>query len=85
MILASAVSNIDVAFIDGVHGDTVLEKTLPPERNKNLKASSVGSWRAHLNAIAEFVLLRSYSTSPSNSSTINILTDRANILSLVLA
>ncbi|MCJ1248345.1 hypothetical protein MMC30_005562 [Trapelia coarctata] len=55
LILASAVSNIDIAFIDGVHGDKVLEKTLPPERNKGLKASSIGSWRAHLNAIADVV------------------------------
>lgn len=55
LILASAVSNIDVVFIDGVHGDTVLDKTLPPDRSKDLQASSVGSWRAHLNAIAELV------------------------------
>lgn len=53
LILASAVSNFDVDFIDGVHGDKVLEKTLPPGKHNNLASSSWGSWRAHLNAVAE--------------------------------
>ena len=57
LILASALSGIDVAFVDGVHGGSVLEKALPPGDHKNLNPSSIGSWRAHLNAVARFAFL----------------------------
>ena len=70
LILASAVSNIDIEFVDGVHGDKVLEKTLPPQTNNDLANSTIGSWRAHLNAIAESVSLRLLSTLSSNGDAI---------------
>ncbi|MCJ1398765.1 hypothetical protein MMC11_001966, partial [Xylographa trunciseda] len=55
LIIASAVSNIEFDFVDGVHGNTVLDKTLPPGDHDHLANSSIGSWRAHLNAVAEVV------------------------------
>ncbi|MCJ1292122.1 hypothetical protein MMC34_003672 [Xylographa carneopallida] len=55
LILATAVSDIEFDFVDGVHGDTVMDKTLPPGNHGHLPNSSIGSWRAHLNAVAEVV------------------------------
>ena len=55
LILASAVSNIDIQFVDGVRGDTVPKKVLPPGDHDGLSPSTVGSWRAHMNAIAKVV------------------------------
>jgi len=56
LVLASAVSNIHFEFVDGVHGDAVLDKALPLGEHSNLGASTIGSWRAHLNAIARLVI-----------------------------
>lgn len=52
LILATAVSNIEVEFVDGVQGNTVPEKALPPGEHEGLNLNTIGSWRAHLNAIA---------------------------------
>ena len=52
LILATAVSNIEFEFVDGVQGDTIPEKALPPGEHKSLNPNTIGSWRAHLNAIA---------------------------------
>ncbi|RYP03719.1 hypothetical protein DL764_004951 [Monosporascus ibericus] len=56
MILQAALSSIHVNFIDGVMGDTILEKAIPngPD-HKPLAAPSIGSWRGHLNVIQEVV------------------------------
>ena len=50
--LACAVSKINVEFVDGVHGDNVLAKAIPPGKPESMKLTTVGSWRAHMNAIA---------------------------------
>ncbi|EXJ63176.1 hypothetical protein A1O7_03622 [Cladophialophora yegresii CBS 114405] len=55
LALAAAVSNIQVEFINGVHGDTVLDKVLPPKHVENPEAALRGSWRAHVNALRSVV------------------------------
>jgi len=55
LTLAGAVSNIKIDIIDGVHGDEVLEKVLPPIHRESPEPSLKGSWRAHLNAIQRVV------------------------------
>lgn len=54
MILASALSNIKIEFIDAVHGPDVLDKALPPNDGRGGEAN-LGSWRGHMNAISEYV------------------------------
>ena len=56
LTLAGAVSDIKVEFIDGIHGDDVLEKVLPPTHRENPEPALKGSWRAHVNAIRTLVL-----------------------------
>jgi hypothetical protein len=55
LILAAAVSNLHIDFIDGVHGNNVLSKVLPPHRPDSIDAARIGSWRAHINAISRYV------------------------------
>ena len=56
MLLQAAISNIEIEFVDGVSGDDVLEKAVPmDESEEHLKAGNLGSWRAHMNAVAEYV------------------------------
>lgn len=52
LILASALSDMHVDFIEGVHGDTISNKALPPGGHANLGPSHFGAWRAHMNAIS---------------------------------
>jgi len=54
--LAAALTDIRLDWIDGMRGDDVLEKVLPPGeyRDKNGGANK-GSWRAHMNAILTVV------------------------------
>lgn len=49
--LAAAFSEINLDWIDGVSGDAVFEKALPPGDRINLSTGARGSWRAHMNAI----------------------------------
>ena len=55
MILALDASNIHYEFIDGVHGEDVAKKALPPKSNPELTQNNIGSWRAHVNALARVV------------------------------
>lgn len=55
MVLAAAVSNIEVEFIDAVHGPDVLDKALPPGDGRGMGEPNIGSWRGHMNAISEYV------------------------------
>lgn len=52
LILASALSDMNVDFIDGVH--EVSEKALPPGSHDGLSSSQFGAWRAHMNAISTY-------------------------------
>ncbi|KIW72024.1 hypothetical protein PV04_00248 [Phialophora macrospora] len=55
LVLATAVSNITVEFVEGIHGDKIPAKVLPPNFNQDLNPGSIGSWRAHMNAIRRVV------------------------------
>ena len=54
MVLQAALSNMEIEFIDGVAGGEVPDKAIPMNKGqKRLKDASIGSWRAHMNAIQE--------------------------------
>lgn len=55
MSLSAVVSNLQLNWIDGVSGDDVLEKALPPGDHKFISPGSKGSWRAHMNALQAIV------------------------------
>ncbi|OCT54584.1 glycosyltransferase family 25 protein [Cladophialophora carrionii] len=55
LILAAAVSNLHIERVDGVHGDTILDKVLPPDHPEHIDPARLGSWRAHMNAISRVV------------------------------
>ncbi|KAH6677563.1 glycosyltransferase family 25 protein [Halenospora varia] len=55
MILATALSGLKIEFIDAVLGKNVLDKALPPGGRKGMPDPNIGSWRGHMNAIAEVV------------------------------
>lgn len=58
MVLAAALSNVDIEFIDGVSGEDVPDKAvLTSPDHERLPNPSIGSWRAHMNAIQESVNL----------------------------
>ena len=54
MVLNAALSNIQIEFIDGVLGQDVVDKAIStsPDHDR-LKDPTIGSWRAHMNAIRE--------------------------------
>lgn len=56
MVLAAALSGLEIEFIDGILGPTVLDKAIPqgPESTR-LPEPVIGSWRGHMNAIHEIV------------------------------
>ncbi|MCJ1240708.1 hypothetical protein MMC14_008712 [Varicellaria rhodocarpa] len=71
MILIVALSNIKLNWIAGVKGEDVPEKVLPPPASRaNIKIGNIGSWRAHLHAIASIV--------QQNLSSVLILEDDAD-------
>lgn len=52
LTLAAATSDISIDYIDGVPGDKVLDKVLPPDSSREkLGNGNIGSWRAHMDAI----------------------------------
>ncbi|RMZ90646.1 hypothetical protein DV736_g2133, partial [Chaetothyriales sp. CBS 134916] len=55
LVLASAVSNIHIDFVDGVRGDNITKKVLPAALNTEFPPATIGSWRAHINAISAIV------------------------------
>ncbi|KAL2129002.1 hypothetical protein VTI74DRAFT_8371 [Chaetomium olivicolor] len=56
MVLQAALSNMAIEFIDGVSGKEVPDKAIPMAKGRErLKDASIGSWRAHMNAIREVV------------------------------
>ncbi|KAI0881917.1 glycosyltransferase family 25 protein [Annulohypoxylon maeteangense] len=57
MVLAAALSNLEIDFIDGVNGRDVPDKALlsSQEELKRLADPVIGAWRAHMNAIQEIV------------------------------
>ncbi|KAI9166370.1 hypothetical protein HJFPF1_02470 [Paramyrothecium foliicola] len=56
MTLQASLSNIDLEFIDGLSGKSVPDNALPKwTKHERIPDASIGSWRAHLNAIREVV------------------------------
>jgi hypothetical protein len=54
MVLQAALSDIQIEFIDGIVGSEVPDKAIPAEKGKGRQANAtIGSWRAHMNAIRE--------------------------------
>lgn len=52
MVLQAALSNMEIEFIDGVSGKEVPDSAIPMAKDQErLKDASIGSWRAHMNAI----------------------------------
>jgi hypothetical protein len=48
----SALNGVDVEYIDGVTGNQVPDRALPPPASHDILLSgNIGSWRGHLNAI----------------------------------
>lgn len=56
LVLAAASSGLDLEFVDGVDGDDVIEKALPPTKG-NVAKGALGAWRAHANILRKWVLL----------------------------
>lgn len=54
MVLQAGISDVEIEFIDGVKGDTIPDNAIPssPDHGRP-PAGSLGSWRAHMNAIQE--------------------------------
>lgn len=75
MTLAAAVSGLEIEFVDGVFGGDIDPKTLNlVGEGKDLRASELGIWRAHLNVYREIVrrnitsaLIMEVSHSPSRT------------------
>ncbi|PYH88277.1 LPS glycosyltransferase [Aspergillus ellipticus CBS 707.79] len=59
MTIAASMAGFQVDWMDGVRPDEFSEKSLPNENE--LKASEIGCWRAHMNALSNMVK-NSYST-----------------------
>lgn len=55
LVLASDVSRLEIDFIDGVRGDTILEKVLPAHFSTEMSPAQRGAWRAHINSISRVV------------------------------
>ena len=56
MVLSAALSDIQVEFVDGVIGKDVVDKAIPVKPGHNRMPDPViGCWRAHMDAIEEFV------------------------------
>ncbi|KAI0014950.1 hypothetical protein F4780DRAFT_766207 [Xylariomycetidae sp. FL0641] len=56
IVLAASLSNIEFEFIDGVDGATIPDQAIPKsEPYTRMLDASIGSWRAHMNAIQEVV------------------------------
>lgn len=62
MVLQAAVSDIEIEFIDGVRGDDVLNNAIPNAHKTTRPGSgTLGSWRAHMNAIQEWAFFSPFS------------------------
>ncbi|KAI1767826.1 glycosyltransferase family 25 protein [Hypoxylon sp. FL1150] len=56
MSLQAALSDIKIKFVDGVFGNSIPDKAIPTTfERERMNDASLGSWRAHMNAIQEVV------------------------------
>lgn len=66
IVLSAALSNMTIDLVDGVLGNTVVDKAIPTmEEHERMKDPVIGCWRGHMNAIQESVpLCLSYISQP---------------------
>jgi hypothetical protein len=51
-VLAAALSNFEAEIVDGVQGDTVPDKVIPPGLGRgHFNEGEIGCWRAHANVL----------------------------------
>ncbi|KAK1462097.1 hypothetical protein CMEL01_14064 [Colletotrichum melonis] len=56
MILQAALSEIEINFVDGVPGNTVVDKAIPKtSEHDRLHDGAIGCWRGHMTALEEIV------------------------------
>jgi GR25 family glycosyltransferase involved in LPS biosynthesis len=56
MTLQAALSNVDIEFVEGPDGKTIVDKAIPKTSEHNRPSDGIlGSWRAHMNAAREIV------------------------------
>lgn len=56
MVLQAALSNLQFEFVDGVDGKTISDSAIPSSQElERVGDATLGAWRAHINAIQEFV------------------------------
>jgi hypothetical protein len=52
MSLAAVLSGLSFEFVDGVQGDEILDKVLPPGGAEQRYVSGIkGCWRSHMNVL----------------------------------
>lgn len=58
LTLAAAATGMRIEFIDGMHGEDVIDKALPPnnqEHRAGLNEGTIGAWRSHANLLQKWV------------------------------
>lgn len=60
MSLAASYSGMNLDWIDGVDAEQIVEKAYPPGNHRFMPHGNLGSWRAHMNAVREYVLQSPY-------------------------
>ncbi|KAK2741930.1 hypothetical protein FQN57_005489 [Myotisia sp. PD_48] len=56
LLLMADLTGIKLTFIEGVRGNVVPDKALPPEASHaTMKDATIGSWRGHLNALVHML------------------------------
>lgn len=56
LTLSAALTGFHVEWIDGIEGDSIVDKAIPFGINRHgMMASNLGSWRGHMNAIRRIV------------------------------
>ena len=52
LALTSSLSGFHIDFVDGVKGESIVEKAYPPGGyEKKEKKGGIGAWRAHMNTL----------------------------------
>lgn len=52
MTLAGVLTGLSFDWVDGVLGNSIIQKVLPADTvNKNISQGNKGSWRGHMNAL----------------------------------
>ena len=52
LVLAAALTGLDITLVDGVAGKDVPERVLPPGSSvAHLPVGNIGSWRAHMDVL----------------------------------